>query len=229
MRDVELLIFDWDGTLCDSVPRIVAAMQSAALDCGIAPADADAVRAIIGMSLDEAIRLVHPDLHQDSLAPFIRAYGARYLEADAVQPSPLFPGVADALAAYAAAGYRMAVATGKSRRGLDRVLAQRGWTRFFDVTRCADESAGKPDPRMLHEILSYCDVPASRAVMVGDSLFDLEMAHRAGVRSIAVTYGAQPAERLQSARPTHVIDQFAALTDWLMCPQQSGGVNEHVG
>lgn len=229
MRDIDLLIFDWDGTLCDSVPRIVAAMQSAARDCGIAPATPDAVRAIIGMSLDEAIRLVHPDLHQESLAPFVRAYGAHYLEADAVQPSPLFPGVADAMAAYAAAGYRMAVATGKSRRGLDRVLAQHGWTGFFDVTRCADESAGKPDPRMLHEILSYCDVPASRAVMVGDSLFDLEMANRAGMRSIAVTYGAQPAERLQSAQPSYVIDQFAALTDWLMCPQQSGRVNEHVG
>ncbi|KAF1071637.1 MAG: hypothetical protein GAK45_00442 [Pseudomonas citronellolis] len=131
------------------------------------------------------------------------------------EPSALFPGVVDALEHFRVEGYRLAVATGKSRRGLDRVLKGHGWQAFFDITRAADESASKPDPRMLHEILAHCRVPPERALMVGDAPFDLEMARRAGVDSVAVAYGAQPLSVLRDFAPSLEIEHFVELRAWL--------------
>ena len=107
------------------------------------------------------------------------------------------------------------MATGKSRRGLERVLVGHGWQDFFDITRCADETASKPDPRMLHEILAHCGVAAQRALMVGDSPFDLQMAHNAGMTAVAVGYGAQSLAVLQGYRPHLAIDSFGELARWL--------------
>ncbi|MNM75802.1 Pyrophosphatase PpaX [compost metagenome] len=128
------------------------------------------------------------------------------------------------------AGYRLAVATGKSRRGLDRVLAGQGWSDFFDITRAADESASKPDPRMLHEILEHCRVAPESALMVGDSPFDLEMARRAGMDSVAVGYGAQSLEVLREFAPALEVEHFNELRAWLNgCVVGSGlEVSEHV-
>lgn len=223
MPDYGLLVFDWDGTLVDSIARIVESMRVAAQECGLPQLDEMTIRGIIGLGLPEAIRSLYPDLDDEArVATFRRVYSDHYLYLEKA-PSPLFEGVRESLLAFRAQGYRLAVATGKSRRGLDRVLAGHGWQDFFDITRCADETASKPDPRMLHEILAHCGVTAQRALMVGDSPFDLQMAHNAGMTAVAVGYGAQPLALLQEYRPHLAIDSFGELARWL------GGESNRLG
>jgi phosphoglycolate phosphatase len=215
VSDYELLIFDWDGTLVDSIGRIVESMHWAADSCGLARRGDAQVKGIIGLGLPEAIASLHPELVGSALVErFRHCYSERYLALEA-QPSALFPGVAEALAVFRAQGYRLAVATGKSRHGLQRVLAGHGWLDYFDVTRCADETASKPNPLMLEEILEHCGVPAERALMVGDSSFDLQMARHAGVDCVAVGYGAQPLAVLREYGPALTIDNFVELHAWL--------------
>lgn len=231
MRDYELLIFDWDGTLVDSIGRIVEAMHGAADACDLARRSDDRVRGIIGLGLPEAIGSLYPEsLDPARIERFRRCYGERYLALEA-EPSALFPGVAEALEAFRDQGYRLAVATGKSRHGLRRVLEGRGWLNYFDTTRCADETASKPNPLMLQEILAHCGVAARQALMVGDSSFDLQMARRAGMDCVAVGYGAQPLAALREHGPRLAIDDFAQLRAWL---ERGAGerrieVSEHVG
>lgn len=215
MPDYGLLVFDWDGTLVDSIARIVESMRVAANECMLPQLDETTIRGIIGLGLPEAIRSLYPGLEDEArVAIFRRVYSDHYLSLEVV-PSPLFEGVRESLLAFRAQGYRLAVATGKSRRGLERVLAGHGWGDFFDVTRCADETASKPDPCMLHEILAHCGVAAGRALMVGDSPFDLQMAHNAGMTAVAVGYGAQPLTVLRGYRPHLAIDSFGDLARWL--------------
>lgn len=214
MREFDLLIFDWDGTLADSIGRIVDAMQHAASACGHEPREAAAIKGIIGLELSTAILALYPHLEAEPLKQFRDRYAERYMHMDAV-PSPLFPGVAEALQRFRAQGYRLAVATGKARRGLDRVLKAHGLEAFFDITRAADETESKPAPRMLHEILAHCAVEPARALMVGDSAFDIQMAHNAGVTAVAVGYGAIDMAILREYRPHVELQAFAELADWL--------------
>lgn len=215
MRDYQLLIFDWDGTLVDSIGRIVEAMHQAALACGLPRLDDAAVKAIIGLALPEAIAVLYPELDDRACRErFIRHYSECYLALE-IEPSALFPGVAEALEAFRAQGFRLAVATGKSRHGLARVLKGRGWCDYFDITRCADETASKPHPLMLEEILRHFQLPPARALMVGDSSFDLQMAHNADMDCVAVGYGAQPLAVLQALRPRLAIERFVQLREWL--------------
>ena len=214
LSEYKLLIFDWDGTLADSVGRIVTAMQVAALRSRRPERDEGAVKGIIGLGLPEAILTLYPDMTEAEVVAFRQHYADVYILMDA-EPSPLFPGVADSLEALRADGYRLAVATGKARRGLDRVLKSHGWECFFDVTRAADETASKPDPLMLNQILGHCDVSSRQALMVGDASFDLLMARNAGIDSVAVSYGAQPIERLLTFEPRLAIDSFPELRAWL--------------
>ncbi|SDU17496.1 phosphoglycolate phosphatase [Pseudomonas pohangensis] len=215
MRDYQLLIFDWDGTLVDSIGRIVTSLRHAADVCGLPQLDETRLKGIIGLGMAEAIDSLYPGLRESVLAEHFRgAYGEHYLALER-QPSTLFPGVLEALEAFREDGYQLAVATGKSRRGLHKVLEGRGWLDFFDVTRCADETASKPDPLMLHEILAHCRKRPEQALMVGDSLFDLQMARRAKVCSVAVGHGAQPLELLQAESPDLAINHFDELRAWL--------------
>lgn len=213
-RDYDLLIFDWDGTLADSIGRIVQAMHAAAERAGYPLCSDDAVKGIIGLALPEAISTLYPELVEAEVMAFRQHYADIYMALDD-QPSPLFPGVVEALDAFRSEGYRLAVATGKARRGLDRVLKANGWEQFFDITRAADETRGKPDPLMLHEILAHCQVPASKALMVGDSSFDLLMARNAGMHSVAVGYGAMSLEVLSVHEPRLSIGHFSELQSWL--------------
>mgnify|MGYP000713297542 CR=1 FL=1 len=228
-RGYQLLIFDWDGTLVDSIGRIVAAMHMAADACELPRCTDEQVRGIIGLGLPEAIRVLYPDLADAARADRLRrSYSENYLVLES-EPSPLFYGVAEALQAFRAEGYRLAVATGKGRHGLDRVLADRGWLDYFDYSRCADETASKPDPLMLHEILAQSGVAASQALMVGDSSFDLLMAQRAGMDCVAVGYGAQPLQALRECQPTLAIECFTELRAWLglRASEQSVEVRAH--
>lgn len=231
MPDYQLLIFDWDGTLVDSIGRIVESMRLAAAACELLPRDDEAIKGIIGLGLIEAIEVLHPELQgSPRVERFRRLYSEAYLAFEA-EPSPLFAGVGESLAAFRAQGYRLAVATGKSRHGLERVLAGHGWLDYFDITRCADETASKPDPLMLHEILAHCRVAPERALMVGDSVFDLQMAGRAGVDSVAVGYGAQPLGVLRDHGPRLAIEEFNELRAWLSgcAAEQLIEVGDYVG
>lgn len=215
MNRYDLLIFDWDGTLADSVGRIVECMRIAANELGLEARSDPQIKGIIGLGLPEAIAELYPGLVSSAaIERFRRVYSEHYLRLE-VEPSPLFGGVRQGLEAFRLVGCQLAVATGKSRKGLDRVLASHGWQHYFEVTRCADETASKPDPLMLNEILAQRNVRPERALMVGDSVFDLLMAARAGLDAVAVSYGAQPVKALQACRPKCVIDHFGALGDWL--------------
>ncbi|AZC88127.1 HAD-IA family hydrolase [Pseudomonas chlororaphis subsp. aurantiaca] len=212
--DYKLLIFDWDGTLADSIGRIVEAMHVASDRSGLARCDDFAVKGIIGLGLPEAIRTLYPHISDAELVDFRQHYADHYIALEA-EPSPLFAGVVQSLEAFRREGYHLAVATGKARRGLDRVLKAHGWEDYFDITRAADETASKPHPLMLEQILAHCEVRPEQALMVGDSSFDLLMARNAGMASVAVSYGAQSLEALQAYEPRLSIDSFPQLHAWL--------------
>lgn len=208
-----LFIFDWDGTLLDSTGRIVVAMQAAADELGIEWRSAEQVRNIIGLGLPEAIVHLYPQLPAADRQALQVAYSRHYVAADQ-QPCGWFPMVRDTLQQLKDEGCTLAVATGKSRRGLRRVLEQLHMLDFFHATRCADETQSKPHPQMLHELLDELAVPVERAVMIGDTEYDMAMAQAAAMPRIGVSYGAHAAERLLAYQPELVIDEFNQLLDW---------------
>lgn len=208
-----LFIFDWDGTLLDSADRIVAVMESAIADRGLPPLPQAAIKNIIGLGLPEALRALYPDLPAVELLELQSAYSRRFVESEAV-PCNFFPGVLETLECLRVGGNRLAVATGKSRRGLTRVLTGLGMSDYFDASRCADETQSKPHPQMLHELLVELAVPAGSAVMVGDTEYDMAMALAAGMPRVAVDYGAHAVERLLPYQPGLVLSDFTRLLDW---------------
>jgi len=214
VRHYDLLIFDWDGTLADSIGRIIESMRTAAIGGGMEGRDDEAIKGIIGLGLPEAIRTLYPSITANDLIDFRQRYADCYMAMDNV-PSRLFEGVSESIQAFRDEGYRLAVATGKARRGLDRVLKANAWLDFFDITRAADETASKPDPLMLHEIMAHCDVAPERSLMIGDSSFDLQMARNAGMDSVAVGYGAQSLDLLRAYEPRLAIEHFSELRTWL--------------
>ncbi|OOV88261.1 HAD family hydrolase [Oceanospirillum linum] len=210
------VIFDWDGTLVDSEARIITSMQAAAKDYGWEPALTDeAVRNIIGLALPEAIRHLCQGIDDDGVEAIRNGYTHQFLEQSNLD-MPLFNGVGDGLQRLKEAGCVLAVATGKSRRGLDRVMPEVGLGALFAHTRCADETLSKPDPLMLRELLDVTGFDVRQAVMVGDTEYDLGMAKNAGMDRLAVTYGAHHPDRLQAYQPVFVADRFEQLVDWLL-------------
>ena len=208
-----LFVFDWDGTLMDSVGRIVCCLRRAAEEQGLADLGDAAFADVIGLGLPQAIAQLYPQLNPRQIEQFRDDYAARFVAADA-RPSQLFPGALQLLEALRARGHWVAVATGKSRRGLDRVLGELGLDDCFHATRCADETASKPDPRMLREIVAQLDVEPERAVMIGDTEYDLEMAARARIRSVGVSYGVHSRERLARHAPARIVDSLPEILDW---------------
>lgn len=212
MSSLPLYIFDWDGTLLDSVPRIVASLRHAAERLSLPVLSDSAYADVIGLGLPQAITRLYPALDPGVAEAYREQYAQAFVAADG-EPSSFFPGALETLLALRARGHRLAIATGKSRRGLDRVLRHHGLADFFDATRCADETASKPDPLMLHQIFAELDVPAARAVMVGDTEYDLEMAARAGAGSVGVSYGVHSRERLARHAPRRIIDSLPELLE----------------
>lgn len=204
----KLVIFDWDGTLMDSVGQIVESLLAAAAQYEI-DLSADAAANIIGLGLPEAMAVLfpqHPELHTEIQA----AYAAHYVPRS--QQTRLFDGVEALLQRLQQQGIVLAVATGKSRAGLDRVLADSGIAAYFSVTRCASETRSKPHPQMLQEILDVTGIVAADALMVGDTSYDLEMAQRIAMPRIGVSYGVHSAERLQQYQPLAVVRDVAGLS-----------------
>ena len=208
-----LLIFDWDGTLINSTGKIVYCMQLAAESMGMPTPAQSAVENIIGLGLPESIATLFPDIDQAAAAELSAAYGRIFVQEDQT-PCEFFPGVMDTLCELRDQGHQLAVATGKSRRGLNRVLNNLNLENFFDSTRCADETKSKPHPIMLEQILKELTVPVESAVMVGDTEFDMAMARNAAMDRIAVTYGAHAPQRLAAFEPCLTLDEFTDLLKW---------------
>ena len=206
----KLVIFDWDGTLMDSTGRIVRCMQAAAEDMQLPELTGLEVQQIIGLGLPEAIQTLYPLISDEQVMATRDRYVAHFVEAEAT-PCALFPGAQHVLDTLATAAMPMAVATGKSRRGLERVWASTHLGRYFATSRCTDESGSKPDPQMLHDILDELGVQPADALMVGDTSFDLEMAQRAGVHRVGVTYGAHARSVLERFSPVALCDEITDL------------------
>jgi len=208
-----LFVFDWDGTLMDSVGRIVSCLRQAAEEQGLEDLGDAGFGNVIGLGLPQAIARLYPQLNPRQIEQFRNTYSARFVAADA-RPSHLFPGALELLQTLRARGHWVAVATGKSRRGLDRVLGELGLDDCFDATRCADETASKPDPRMLHEIVVALGAEPEQAVMIGDTEYDLEMAARARIRSLGVSFGVHSRERLARHAPERIVDSLPEILAW---------------
>ncbi|OYD23938.1 HAD family hydrolase [Oceanimonas baumannii] len=210
----ELVIFDWDGTLMDSVARIVSCMQAAAIDCNQPVPAPESVRHIIGLSLYRAFPILFGELSPAESDALLHAYRRHYLELNTT-PTPLFTGAADMLSSLHGTGYRLAVATGKAREGLDRVLEETGLGHLFHALRGADQARSKPDPLMLVQILDELGLAPEQAVMVGDSSYDLAMAEAIGMDRIGVTYGVHNRDQLTVHSPVAMIDDIRHLRDWV--------------
>jgi phosphoglycolate phosphatase len=209
----DLIAFDWDGTLFDSTRIIVRCIQRAVADVGgTVPGDREAAY-VIGMGLMEALAHAAPDVPREKYPELGARYRVHYLAHQ--DDLCLFDGVLPMLAGLRERGHTLAVATGKSRRGLDEVLASVQLHGMFDGSRTADETAGKPDPRMLHELMREFGVPPERTLMVGDTTHDLQMAVNAGCASLAVSYGAHEPSGFAALAPRHVAHSVDELHAWL--------------
>lgn len=217
MTPYKLVVFDWDGTLMDSLSRIVHSMQQAAVDLGLPPRNHHQVHDIIGLALDLAIARLYPGLSANGIAQMHERYAHHYVTGDQ-KPSPFYEGVHELLQRLYQGNVLLSVATGKSRKGLDRIMQAHRVESLFHSTRCADETRSKPEPDMLLEILDYHKLRPDQAVMVGDTEYDLEMASRAGVDAVGVTWGAHDVHRLRRHNPKVCVDTVPQLADWLSSP-----------
>jgi len=209
----ELIVFDWDGTLMDSAAAIVASIQAAAIDLGLPPPTEDKARHVIGLGLREALSYALPELEAGRHRQMAERYGHHYRAQD--QDLKLFDGAESLVRDLAAAGYALAVASGKSRAGLNRALAASGLAGRFHATRCADECHSKPHPQMLEQLMEELGVPPSLTLMIGDTTHDLEMARNAGTSALGVSYGAHSREALESMAALRCVDSVAELSAWL--------------
>ena len=205
-----LLIFDWDGTLVDSVAYIAQSMRTAAGEENLPIPTVGAVREIVGLGLTEAVQRLFPQLGEADNKAFCARYSTVFRR-DQDEPCRLFDGVRNSLEELRHAGFQLAVATGKSRNGLRRAMQELQMEGLFVASRCADETRSKPDPLMLLELLEELAVAPAHTLMVGDTLHDLDMATNAGVASIAVDYGAHSRARLLGAGPLACISRFSDI------------------
>ena len=213
MTSYRMIVFDWDGTLMDSAAAIVESIQAASRDLGLQPPDDARARHVIGLGLGDALRHAVPELPESRYGEMVERYRYHYLSRD--HDLRLFAGVRELVDELAAAGRMLAIATGKSRLGLDRALKVSALGDRFHASRCADECPSKPHPQMLLELLEEFGLGPDEAVMVGDTTHDLQMAANAGLDAVGVAYGAHPRAALDGLSPRAVVDDVAGLAAWL--------------
>lgn len=210
----KLIVFDWDGTLMDSEARIVACLQAAFRDVGEPSPSRERARNIIGLGLNEAMAVLWSEAGIADRQRVVDRYRLHFLGADPT-PSVLFQGVRETIDWLGKRGYLLAVATGKSRRGLNESLATTELAQAFHATRCADETLSKPNPEMLLQIMDELGVGASETLMVGDTEYDLQMAQNAGASALAVCYGVHEPERLLRLEPLDCLSSLSDMPRWL--------------
>lgn len=209
----ELIVFDWDGTLMDSTGAIVASIQAAATELGLSPPSDERASHIIGLGLIDALRHALPDLPVERYQDVALRYRQHYMARD--HELLLFDGAAALIDELADAGYMLAVATGKTRKGLERAFEVSGLGPRFQASRCADECHSKPHPQMLGELMAEFGVAPAATLMIGDTTHDLLMARNAGVAALGVAYGAHPRETLEAEDPLFCAASVAELAAWL--------------
>jgi phosphoglycolate phosphatase len=219
MKQYPLLVFDWDGTLVDSIERIVTSLQHASKQAAGADISDTQAKDVIGLGLIEAITKLHPELdtqhHTAELENIADVYRQHYLYDNPV-PAPLFTGVNTLLDGLLHDGYTLAISTGKSRIGLEQSINEHKMADYFTTTRCADENKSKPHPEMLHEILDELNFSASQALMIGDSEHDLKMANNANMQCIGITHGVHDAATLGKYNPLTCLDNITQLSEYLI-------------
>lgn len=208
----DLIVFDWDGTVVDSTALIVESIKAACRDLDLPEPSDEAARHVIGMGLEQALRHAVPEAAEAMYRPLVDRYRHYYLARD--EAIPLFHGARDMIANLHEDGYRLAVATGKSRMGLERSMKTCGMGGYFHATRTADQTFSKPHPAMLLEIMDELAVEPQRVLMVGDTTHDLQMAVNAGVDAVGMTHGAHPVEQLRALQPLALLDDYAGFREW---------------
>lgn len=213
-KQFDLIVWDWDGTLADSTGMITNAILKAAEQVGLPALTREAASGIIGLGLRESIHSLYGDIPAEQAQALAAQYNANYYAGES--EILLFSGAAETIVELNRCGFKLAVATGKGRRGLNLALEHTGLGRQFHATRTMDECFSKPHPQMLDELMDDLVVLPERTLMVGDTSYDLHMAKNAGVSAVGVTYGAQSASQWQHLNPIQQFDDFSSLSDWLL-------------
>ncbi|MFT7413460.1 MAG: phosphoglycolate phosphatase [Methylophagaceae bacterium] len=214
MSQYDLIVFDWDGTLMDSTGHIVTCMQQAITLLDLAPLDDSAISHIIGLGLKEAAYALYPDASPTTISLLADAYSDIWLKNPV--DIPLFANAHNLIQSLNEQHYFLGVATGKSRRGLDKVLVSSQLGPLFHATRCAGECHSKPHPQMLEELITYFGVDANKTLMIGDTEYDLQMAHNAGADSLGITHGAHGIDTLQACSPKGIVADLHQAQQWLI-------------
>lgn len=216
MRDFDVLIFDWDGTLANSCEHIAESLQAAAQDMDMPVSGKDKIKDLIGCGMFEVISSLYPTLNEKERARLVERYRQHFFAGE--HHVALYPGVKETLIELDAAGYLLAIATSEARARLDRALEDFGLKSMISATRCGDETFSKPNPQMIFDILESLGSDAHRALMIGDTEYDMQMALNANVKSIAVACGVHDTDRLTRCRPLTLLHSVVELPIWLNNP-----------
>lgn len=214
MKQFDLVVWDWDGTIADSTGMITQALIKAADEAGLPALSEARARSIIGLGLRESIEVLYGDIPEFQAQALATNYQRNYYAGE--NTMVLFGGIADTIATLDRKGCKQAVATGKGRRGLNSALQLSGLSKFFNATKTVDECFSKPHPQMLDELMDELVVMPERTLMIGDSQYDMQMGKNAGVITAAVSYGSQTAGHLQQYSPDYLFDDVATLSTWLL-------------
>jgi len=215
MHHYKLVVFDWDGTLINSIGRIVSSMQSAARIAGLPVPDEQQTKAVIGLSLPESVEALYPGRTREQELQLIAHYRKYYIELDPT-PAPMFYYAIELLTALRDDSKLLALATGKARTGLERVLYETQTKEFFHALRCGDEHASKPSPEMLNSLMEELTISPKDTVMIGDSQLDLQMANNAGIDCIGISHGVHDAKTLARYSPKAIVHSLEELHELLV-------------
>ncbi len=213
-KKFDLIVFDWDGTLINTIDWIVYCLQVAGEKHGCIKPEPQTAKDVIGLCIDNAVTTLYPSAGAETQKRIVESYSQTYFSKQLSQKD-FFPGVYEMLLQLKDSGYQLAVATGKTRIGLTQALAATNTSNLFDVTRCADETASKPDPLMLFEIMDHTRTTPARTLLVGDSIHDMQMACNAGIASIGVTCGANDETSLQKFEPLLCVQEPTELLNFI--------------
>ncbi|QDC44003.1 HAD family hydrolase [Methylophilus medardicus] len=214
MKQFDLIVWDWDGTVADSTGLISQALIQAAQEAGLPELSESRARSIIGLGLRESIQVLFGDIPASQAQALATHYQRNYYANE--NNILLFAGIAETIVALSKKGIKLAVATGKGRRGLNTALQQSGLAKYFHATKTVDECFSKPHPQMLDELMDELVAMPARTLMIGDSQYDLQMGKNAGVMTAAVSYGSQTAAHLSQYSPDYLFDDVATLSAWLL-------------